>query len=69
MAKQSSSRGRIGKDVMNNQNVVSVDPVAMKSVLKAVVLNNGNPAPGDIWQYWETSLVVTTEGGGRANGI
>lgn len=69
MAKQSSSRGRIGKDVMKNQNVVSVDPVAMKTVLKAVVLSHGSPAHGDIWQYWETSLVVTTEGGGRANGI
>lgn len=54
---------------MKNQSVVSVDPVAMKSVLKAVALITGTLAPKDTWQYWEISLVVITEGGGTAIGM
>ena len=61
MTKQSSLGGSPGKDVMKNQSVVSVDPVAMKSVLKAMVLIIGTVAPKDTWQYWEISLVVITE--------
>lgn len=62
-------RGSPGEDVMKNQSVVSVDPVAMKSVLKSVALITGTLAPKDTWQYWEISLVVITEGGGTAIGI
>lgn len=54
---------------MKNQSVVSVDPVAMKSVLKAMVLIIGAVAPKDTWQYWEISLVVITEGRETAIGM
>lgn len=39
MPKRSSSGGSIGKEVMKSQGIVSVDLVAMKIVLKTLVLN------------------------------
>lgn len=39
MPKWSSSGGSIGEEAMKNQAIVSVDLVAMKSVLKTVVVN------------------------------